>query len=288
MLRQTALYAFSLCRALAADSYEQALAAFQAGRFEDALSRLTELGADKSDVPAVQNLKALASAELKRFPEALQAMRRAQELAPDNPSYAYNHGLVLFENRDYQGARDVFVLAITRFGATTRLLSGLGETLFRLNEFEEAEKRLGQATALEPDSAAPWVVAAGLYYAIGDRENFRAAAEKAFALELPQNSLACYYYGLWLVEQAGKPADGARYIQRGIALDPRFSEGLRMWGQILAEQERWGEAARDFEQALALEPADAQSLFLLSRVYRKLGQQDKAERALSRYRALKK
>ncbi len=287
MLRQIALCVLFLCRALAADSYEQALAAFQAGRFEDALLLLNKLGADKSDVSALQNLKALSLAELKRFPEALQATRRAQELAPDNASYAYNHGLILFENRDYKGARDIFLAAIARFGASTRLLSGLGETLFRLNEFEEAEKRLRQATALEPASAAPWIVAARLYYAIGDRDNFRAAAEKAFALD-PQNSQACYYYGLWLLEQAGKPADGARYIQKSVALDPRFGEGLRTWGRILAEQERWEEAGRNFEQALAMEPADAQSLFLLSRVYRKLGQQDKAERALSRYRALKK
>jgi len=272
---------------VAADSYEQALAAFQAGRFDDALSRLSKLGADNSDVPAVQNLKALASAELKRFPEALQAIRRAQELAPDNPSYTYNHGLILFENRDYEGARDVFLAAIARFGASTRLLSGLGETLFRLNEFEEAEKRLRQATALEPASVAPWIVAARLYYAIGDRENFGDAAEKAFALD-PQNGQACYYYGMWLLEQAGKPADGALYIEKSIALDPRFGEGLRTWGRILAQQERWEEAARTFEQTLALDPADPESLFLLARVYRKLDQQDKAERALSRYRALKK
>ena len=155
---------------------------------------------------------------------------------------------------------------------------------FQDNAMREPER---QATALEPASAAPWIVAARLYYAIGDRENFRAAAEKAFALD-PQSGQACYYYGLWLLEQAGKPADGAHYIQKSIVLYPRFGEGLRTWGRILAEQERWEEAARNFEQALALEPADAQALFLLSRVYRKLGQEDKAERALSRYRALKK
>ena len=64
MLRQTALCVLFLCRAVAADSYEQALAAFQAGRFDDALSRLNKLGADNSDVPAVQNLKALGQRRL--------------------------------------------------------------------------------------------------------------------------------------------------------------------------------------------------------------------------------
>src|SRR5207302_11036164 len=152
-----------------------------------------------------------------------------------------------------------------RFGADARLLSGLGETLFRLNEFEEAEKRLRQAAALEPDSAAPWIVAARLYYAIGDRENFGDAAQKSFVLD-PQNGQACYYYGLWLLEQAGKPADGALYIQKSIALDPRFGEGLRTWGRILAKQERWEQAARTFEQALALEPGERSPCFCC-RVY---------------------
>ena len=186
MLRHVAACLLIVCSAVPADTYQEAVAAFQAGRFSDALSILGQLGMDNSNTPAVQNLKALAAVELSRYPEALNSIRRARELAPDNPSYAYNHGLILFEARDFSAAKQVFLNALTRFGLNVRLLSGLGETLLRLNEFDEAEKRLRQAAELEPSNAAPRVVAARLYYAIGDRENFRAAAERAFLLD-PEN-----------------------------------------------------------------------------------------------------
>jgi tetratricopeptide (TPR) repeat protein len=287
MVRHVAVYLLFVCSAVAADLYQEAVAAFQTGRFSDALSILDQLGMDNSNMPAVENLKALAAVELRRYPEALNSIRRALELAPQNPSYAYNHGLILFEARDFMAAKQVFLSALTRFGPNVRLLSGLGETLLRLNEFDEAEKRLRQAAELEPSNAVPRVVAARLYYAIGDRENFRAAAERALSLD-PENGEACYYYGLLLIEQAGKPAEGARYIQKSIERDPRFIEGWRAWARILAGQERWGEAARSYERALALDPTDAQSLFLLSRAYRKLGQEQKADEALVRYGALKR
>src|SRR4051794_2895202 len=142
MLRHVAACLLFVCSAVPADPYQEAVAAFQAGRFSDALSILGQLGMDKSNTSAVQNLKALAAVELRRYPEALDSIRRARELAPDNPSYAYNHGLILSEARDFTAAKQVFLNALTRFGLNVRLLSGLGETLLRLNEFEEAEKRL--------------------------------------------------------------------------------------------------------------------------------------------------
>ena len=187
--------------------------------------------------------------------------------------------------QDFEEAKRVFLATIRRLAPTARLLSGLGETLFRLNQFDEAEKRLREAIELEPASVAPHLVLAKLYHAIGDRDKFGAAASQAIALD-PQNYQTCFYYGLWLLEYGGKTAQGAAYIRKSIELRPRFGEGLKMWGRILSQEGRWEEAARCYERAIALDPDDAQSVFLLSRAYRKLGEREKAEQAIARYRTL--
>src|SRR5262249_37866380 len=113
-----------------------------------------------------------------------------------------------------------------------------------------------------------------------------AAAVRALTLD-PENFQACYYYGLWLVEQGGKAGEGANYIRKSVELQPRFGEGLRTLGRILYGQDRWEDAARSYERALALDPADMQSLFLLSRAYRRMGEDAKAKGALDRLRTLK-
>ena len=105
----------------------------------------------------------------------------------------------------------------------------------------------------EPAAIAPWIVLTKLYYTIADRPNFQSAAGKAITLA-PENYQACYYYGLWLIEHAGKLLEGARYIQKSIVLQPRFADGLRMQAQLQARQENWEAAARTYERILLWNP----------------------------------
>jgi Tfp pilus assembly protein PilF len=268
------------------DAYREALTAYQAGRFADVVN-LLESSRTEADPAAIHNLKALALAELKRYSEAVTSIRRARELAPGNARYAYNHGLILFEAREYAGARAVYNDAIQRLGESSSLLSALGETLLRLNEFDEAEKRLQRSLAIDPANASAWVIAARLYYSIGDQESFAKAAQTGFLLA-PQNAQACYYHGLYLIEQAGRRADGAAQIRKSTELDSAFAEGFRTWGRILLEQKQWEEAVRSLERAVVIAPDDTQSLFLLSKVYRYIGQSDKADDVLERYLSLKR
>jgi tetratricopeptide (TPR) repeat protein len=285
ILRQLGIWLALACCGVAGDPYQEALRAFSSERFDAAILILQGMGAGQSDVAPVQNLKALTLAELRRYPEALSSIRRARELAPANSNYAYNHALILFDMKDYEAAKRAFQDAIKQFGATTPLLSGLGDALLTLNEFEQAEKCLRQAITGELNGIAPWIVLTKLYYTIADRPNFQSAAEKTIVLA-PENYQACYYYGLWLIEHAGKVLEGTRYIQKSIELQPRFVDGLRMQAQLQARQTNWEAAARTYQRILVLEPDDRQSLFLLYRTYQRLGQIEKAEHTLSRYRAL--
>ena len=271
----------------AQDAYQQAKTAFDEGRFGDAISLLADLPQNESLGPAPYNLRALAFAELGRYDQALAANQRARELDPLNPRYIYNAGLIYLNKGDLQSAELVFRKAVQDLPQSALLYQGLGEVLLKRNRFEEAEASLNRAAEISPKVASVYAVMARLHYTVGDGEKLGAAAAKAIALD-PGNYLACFYYGAWLMQYQLQDKSGADYIRKSIDLQPRFVQGLKMWGRIVSHEERWAEAVRTYEKAAAVDPHDEQLFYLLSVAYRKLGEDQKADWALAQYRRLAK
>jgi tetratricopeptide (TPR) repeat protein len=264
------------------DSYQRAVAAFQQGHFEEVLSSLAALPAQEAERPAPYNLRALALMELRRYDEALLASKLAQRLDPDNVNYIYNAGIVYLAKHDFPGAENTFRLGIQRFPQSSRLYEGWGEALFAVRRFIEAELKFRKAAELNPTNASAQVALAKLFHAIGDGEHLGAPASKAVQLD-PENYLACYYYGKYLLEYQSQSAEGRDYIRRSITLSPHFVDGLIAWGTILSDDGRWGEAAQAYEQGLLGDPRDSRLYYRLFTAYRKLGRLDKSEWALEQY-----
>jgi len=268
---------------LSKDFYQQAVVAFQQGSFDQVISLLDKLHENEMERPAAYNLKALALAGLQRYDEALIANHRAQGLDPTSANYVYNAGLILLTKENLQDSEQCFRKGIDRFPRSAELHRGLGEVLFELNRFQEAEQWLGKAAEIDPVSAPAHVLFAKLFYALGDRRSFGTAATKAVQLD-PQSHLACYYYGIWLIEDQQRFQEGKEYIQKSVALSPKFVEGIKQWAGILTREGNLAEAARMYEKAITIDPKDARIFYVMAGVYRKLGQHAKAEAALAEYK----
>jgi Flp pilus assembly protein TadD len=281
------LFLAMLSLLMAQDVYQGAKRAFDEGRFGDAISLLADLPEDESMSPAPYNLRALAFAELGQYVDALAANRRARELDPRNPSYVYNAGLIYLNKGDLQRAEMVFREALQQFPQSALLYQGLGEILLKRNRFRDAELSLDRAAEISPNGPSIYVVMARLHYAVGDGEKLGTAASKAVALD-PSNYLACFYYGAWLMQYQYQDTRGVDYIRKSIDLQPRFVQGLKMWGRIASHEGRWAEAVRTYEKATSVDPRDEQLFYLLSVAYRKLGENQKADWALAQYRRLAK
>jgi tetratricopeptide (TPR) repeat protein len=267
-------------------TYQRAQSAFEEGRFADAIGLLAGLPGEDALRPAPYNLKALALSELGRYDEALTANQKARDLDPTNPNYVYNEGLIYVAKSDFGRAEQVFRTALAQFPQSAKLLEGLAEALFKLNRFSDAEESLRRAAELPSRGSSVYIAMARLYYALGDEEKLGAAASQAIALD-PEDYRACYYYGIWLLEYQHQVEAGARNVRRSIDLQPRFMDGLKAWGRIASHEGRWREAVRVYEQAAEIDAHDDQVFYLLSVAYRKLGEEQKADTALARYRNLR-
>src|SRR5450631_2950859 len=128
--------------------YQRAQAAFEEGRFADAIALLADLPREESLRPAPYNLRALALSELGRYDEALAANQQARELDPANSNYVYNEGLIYVAKSDFGRAESVFRTALVQFPQSAKLFEGLGEALFKLNRFGDAEEALRRAAEI--------------------------------------------------------------------------------------------------------------------------------------------
>jgi tetratricopeptide (TPR) repeat protein len=237
--------------------------------------------------PAAQNLRSLALLKLRRFDESLAANQVALRLDPSNPNYIFNTGLIYLAKGDLNSAEAVLRKAAAGAPGSSRLQEGLGETYFAMARYPDAERCFRRAVELDQLSITAQIGLTKLFYSVGNRAEFAAAAKRALSMA-PENPLACYYYGKYLLDEPGQVAEGRKYIEKSCILAPAFTEGLIAWGNILRQERRWEEAARVYEQARRVEPSNPQIYYLLSLAYGRAGRTDKADWALHEFQSLQK
>src|SRR4051794_33700110 len=179
-------------------AYEQAVELFHHARFQSVIEVLDQLPASEASRPAAQNLRSLALMNLGKFETALIANSVATEQDPENPNYVYNRGLIQSSATQLLDAEQTFRSGVQRFPKSLRLNEGLGDVLFKLNRFAEAEQALKIAVEIDPARGSTLAALAKLYYALGDQERFAITAQRAIQAD-PSSYLACYVYGKYLL-----------------------------------------------------------------------------------------
>ena len=226
-----------------------------------------------------------------RYPEALEHLGAAAELAPDEPEVVYRLGRTLAAAGDREAARkalDRYRLlqeARERAAESQRLVSG--ETVSALSEaqrlaaagdLEAAFKRLTGLPESRDDSRAADVhsLRAKVLFSMG--RTGEAAASVAAARRLEPGRVEYHYLEGMFLYAGGRPRDAATALERAVALDPDLGEAHGLLGMIAAEGGRFGEAAERMERALELGlEGNAPLRFNYARVLEALGRSEEAK-----------
>ena len=155
----------------------------------------------------------------------------------------------------------------------------LGDLLRHMDRFEEAEARLRQALALDPDLGLADASLGMLRVEQGRFREARAALERAVAAD-PQNYLVHYYYAFALSREgmdgehsiSGYAPEAARRMQvelrKAIELAPGFPESYHLLAFVqLALNERLDEAVALAQRALTLSPGRYEFVNVLAQIY---------------------
>ncbi len=178
------------------------------------------------------------------------------EAAPGNALYRYWTGRLDYDDQQFAKALESLRRAVELDPGLAKAHDSLGLCYEALGRFDEAERSWQEAIRLESGkpTRSPW----------------------------PPLNL-----GLMLSRLDRPDAAEARF-RESIACDPRFAAAHYQLGLALEKKGRAPEAVGELEEAARLDPAAAEAEYALARVYRRAGDNAKADRALQRFEELKK
>jgi len=169
------------------------------------------------------------------------------------------------------------------------MLAGLGAALYASGSYDEAARRLCDASDLRPADPAP-------YLFLGKMQKTAPAPlpcgeEKLarFAKDQPANALANYYYALalWKGQRgSGNPAGPQRaeaLLEKAVTLDPQLGEAYVQLGILYSAQGRFAQAIQACKKAIEVSPDLGEAHYRLSLAYRRLGEESKAHQEFQAY-----
>lgn len=155
----------------------------------------------------------------------------------------------------------------------------MGIASLRSRDAEAAQIYLTKAINLDPDHVEARTLLGWIELEI--RRDYRAAAEeyRKVVKLMPDSPEAHNNLGVAL-KKMGDMEGAIAAFSRAIALRPDYGEAWSNRGWAYAEQKKWREARKDFEEGLKINSRDEGALYGLSRVLRETRDYGGAQRAL--------
>ncbi len=222
--------------------------------------------------------EALRLMQEKRFAEAIGLLKPLTVSKPSVGDYWSALGVAYAGSGDLEMAIPSLKNACGAMPRPVRACFQYGRVLHLTNRFEEALKAYEMTPKGFEDSGLH-LARAQSYEALGklreaDRSYRAALAESALR---PTNSAEVQLrYGVFLYRQGSMEAALWQFEQT-IRKSPQWGAAWREKGRALVQLEREREAAESLEQAIAHGERNRETLLLLSRLYTRLGEAEKAE-----------
>lgn len=217
---------------------------------------------------------------------AIPAMRLAIERDPRNESYRLRYGLMLNDTKA-PGAAVIRVReALQEFPNSSPLWLALGIAQSADGKSDDARKSFERSLELDPRSV-PALAYLGSTY--GERGQYaEAVALYERAISAGPNFAAPYYLAAdaLLKQPAFDSARVERHLARAVEIEPDFASARLALGKLFVRQERWAEAAAEFERVTRLDPQSADARYQLGRVYVRLKRPADAQRELDAFKQL--
>ncbi len=225
--------------------------------------------------------------------EAVREYERAARMYPSEQNY-FDWGAELMLHKAAQPAVEVFTKGSALHPRSARMVAGLGAALYGVGSYEDAARRLCDASDLRPADPAP-------YLFLGQMEKtvsapLPCAEEKLarFVQDQPANALANYYYAvsLWKQQRGSERPTAARQaialLEKAVKLDPSLGEAYVQLGVLYFAQNDFTKAVREFQQAIKVRPQLSEAHYRLSLAYKHTGDETKAHEEFEAYQQAEK
>ncbi len=269
------------------NSYDLALAYESAGNYETARRHAQTLLV-KYEKAELHHLLGDSQEQLGNSLEAVREYQRAAELDPSE-AYIFDWGSELLLHHAPEPALDVFAEGNRLFPRSVRMLIGLGAAWFARGSYDEAVRRICEASDLNPGDSAPYLFLGKMQSAQSAPSQKTVETLHRFVTLEPGNAQANYYYavGLWkqrkAVQDTASTEQVESFLSNAIRLDPKFAAAYLHLGILHSEQRENVRAIADYQQAILADPQMEEAHYRLAQAYRQAGDTAKAAAELQIY-----
>ena len=198
---------------------------------------------------------ARAQAGQGKLGEAMDTIRRAVELEPDNAEFLYFQGLIFEQGQQVQDAVESFRKSIAKNPRNPDAYEHLGQNLNVQNRFVEAVNAFKKATELEASRARLWAQIADSQQQAGDLDAAIASYQKSLAQD-PNQPGVWSRLGIAYKDRGctGCKSRAIEALKRAEIVDPKDWVAHHELGYLYKDDGRRAEAIAQFRKYLSLRP----------------------------------
>ncbi|HEY3988093.1 MAG TPA: tetratricopeptide repeat protein [Acidobacteriaceae bacterium] len=214
---------------------------------------------------------------------AVKEYQTAATLDPSEQNY-FAWGSELLLHRAVWQAVEVFRNGVKAYPNSARLLTALGTALFAGALYDEAARRLCDASDLEPANPEPYIFMGKIEMASPRPLPCVEAKLARFVREKPDSSVANYLYAMsiWKQQQSSSNNPALQQVEtlliKAISLDAKCYDGYLQLGILAASQHNYEKAIPLYAKAIDIDPQLGEAHYRLGVAYDRLGERDKAQR----------
>jgi predicted Zn-dependent protease len=276
------------------DSYDAgfdlALACIRAKQYATAIATMHELIGREHDSSELENLLAEAFAANGENGNASDAYSRAIAFDPSDENNYLDFASFCLDHRAFDNGLKVLALGLQAHPDSSRLIFMRGVIEASQDNFDLAENDFQQAARLNPQHDFGTVGLGALYLERGKSAD-ALKVTRAQLRQKPDDPSLLYLLGESLLSSGAEPgqpafAEAQASLEKAVKLNPALCLPHVSLGSLYLREERYADAANQFEAARVIDPGENSAYSHLAVAYRRLGEPEKAKEVLTSLQAL--
>ncbi len=266
------------------DSYDVAfnlaVSQIETKQFVPAITTLNQIAERGHKTAELDNLLAEAYEGNKQTQEAINALREATQLAPNDEENYVDLAILCTDYDAFDLGLEIIEVGLTHLPNSERLIFQRGVIRAMQSKFDLAEPDFQLAAKLAPESNSIYVAMGISYMQTGDLPKAIEALHNRIR-QKPNDYTLQYLLGEALIRSGVTPgeqtfSEAKVALQKSIALNPRFAASRTDLAKLYLQENRVDDALIQLEKAREIDPKEKSAYSQLALAYKRKGNAEHA------------